>query len=192
MSTKLCTDYKVLWSWKTSTSTSTMWPTMTVSLWSNPCIASRSKRSECASNIKPQRFIYEGPQIKFHSVKPNFHTPLWKSFSKEKDERGKEELKPVLIRTLMLICGQGQRPSYTPEAIKAERCWSAWILKAVISLWGSDLGKWEATTLVASTISYQSSFQTSMGYLQALGQEISYGHCTEHSCLYLAVEIYCN
>lgn len=34
--------------------------------------------------------------------------------------------------------------------------------------------------------------QTSIGYLQALGTELSYSHCTQLSCLYLAVEIYCN
>lgn len=89
-----------------------------------------------------------------------------------------EELNPVLILILILICVQGQRPSYTPEAIKALRCWSAWATYALISLWGSDLGKWEATTLVATTISYQSSIQTSIGLLQALGWELSYSHCT--------------
>lgn len=38
-----------------------------------------------------------------------------------------EELNPllILILILILICGQGQRPGYTPEAIKAQRCWSA-------------------------------------------------------------------
>lgn len=70
-----------------------------------------------------------------------------------------EELKPVLIVIFILICGQGQRPGYRPEAIKAQRCWSASAAKAVITLWGSDLGKWEATTLVATTISYQSSLR---------------------------------
>lgn len=111
---------------------------------------------------------------------------------KKEREQTMEELNPVLTLILILICGQCQRPGYTPEAIKAQRCWSAWAAKAVITLWGSDLGKWEATTLVATTISYQSSIQTSIGYLQALGRELSYSHCTEHSCLYLAVEIYCN
>lgn len=45
-----------------------------------------------------------------------------------------EELKPVLIVILILICGQGQRPGYRPEAIKAQRCWSASAAKAVITL----------------------------------------------------------
>lgn len=43
-----------------------------------------------------------------------------------------------------------------------------------------------------TTISYQSSFQTSIGYLQALRRELSCSHCTKLSRLYLAVEIYCN
>lgn len=43
------------------------------------------------------------------------------------NERGQRmvELNPVLILILILICGQGQRPGYTPEAIKAQSCWSA-------------------------------------------------------------------
>lgn len=107
---------------------------------------------------------------------------------KIKEEKGgggeeEEELNPVLALILILICGQGQRPGYTPGAMRAERCWSVWAAKAVIALWGSDLGKWEATLLVAATISYQSSFQTSIGELQAPRPELSYGHCTKHSCL---------
>lgn len=43
---------------------------------------------------------------------------------KERGESGEEQFNPVLILILILICGQGQRPGYTPEAIKAERCWS--------------------------------------------------------------------
>lgn len=45
---------------------------------------------------------------------------------------------------------------------------------------------------MATTISYHSPIQTSIDYLQALGSQLSYSNCTEHSCLYLAVEIYCN
>lgn len=39
-------------------------------------------------------------------------------------EKEGEELNPVLALILILICGQGQRPGYTPGAMRAERCWS--------------------------------------------------------------------
>lgn len=101
-------------------------------------------------------------------------TQPWPAFVRKQDNKRKRAknggVKSLLILILILICGQGQRPGYTPEAIKAQRCWSAWAAKAVITLWGSDLGKWEATALVATTISYQSSIQTSIGYLQASGE----------------------
>lgn len=53
---------------------------------------------------------------------------------KEEKGGGEEELNPVLALILILICGQGQRPGYTPGAMRAERCWSVCAAKAVIAL----------------------------------------------------------
>lgn len=121
----------------------------------------------------------------------NCEASLGKRIEKEERER-RSRLKPELIPILILICGQGQRPSYTPKANKACEVVVRQGLGGVICLWGFDLGKWEATILMATAISHQSYFQTSIDYLQGLWPKISCSHCTERSCLYLAVEIYCN
>lgn len=47
---------------------------------------------------------------------------FWEKEWKKKRERERERrsrLKPEVIPILILICGQGQRPSYTPKANKA-------------------------------------------------------------------------
>ena len=69
-----------------------------------------------------------------HSEEPNREMPVRENKTMKERGRTMEELKPVLIVILILICGQGQRPGYRPEAIKAQRCWSASAAKAVISL----------------------------------------------------------
>lgn len=120
----------------------------------------------------------------------NCEASLEKRIEQRKERRSR--LNPELIAILILICGQGQRPSSTPKAHEAWEVLVSPSLWGVICLWGFDLGKWEATILMASTISYQSYFQTSIDYLQGLGPKISCSHCTERSCLSLAVEIYCN
>lgn len=136
--------------------------------------------------------VSEDRKINDHHFKTRNSTVkhLWKKEWNKKERRSRvnSDLMPILI----LICGQGQRPGSTPKANEAWEVLVSPNLWGVIRLWGFDLGKWEATVLTASTISYQSYLQTSIDYLQGLGPKISCSHCTERSCLSLAVEIYCN
>lgn len=132
------------------------------------------------STFKKQKFYFKKKHLKnvssaglalmiVHSRDSNRDVSVRKHDRKRRKAKEKAELNPVLILTLILICGQGQRPSYTPGATRSQRWWSAWAAEALITLWGSDLGKWEATTLVATAISHQSSVPTSIDYLQAPG-----------------------
>lgn len=81
----------------------------------------------------------------FSQILTNEHKSLTYPYEKTRQKKKKQfeehKFNPLSLLILILICVQGQRPSYLPEATKAQRCWSVLALKPVITLRGSDLGK---------------------------------------------------